>query len=104
MRFATPPGWPQPPAGWQPPPGWQPDPSWPPAPNGWQWWRRPRRHAVGLGFLVGLPIVAVVPFFGLLIAAQVADDRAGCGSVDPTDPANYSAVTIANDTTQPVVV
>jgi len=44
----------------------------------------------------------VVVFFGLLVAAQVADDRAGCGSVDPTDPANYSELSILNDTSATV--
>ncbi|MDT3440642.1 hypothetical protein [Pseudofrankia sp. BMG5.37] len=43
-------------------------------------------------------------FVGFLIAAQVRMDRAGCGAVDPTDPGNYSAVFLANDTPRLVVV
>jgi hypothetical protein len=46
----------------------------------------------------------VVGFFGAVIGAQVAMDRAGCGSVDPTDPGNYSEVFISNDTPRLVVV
>jgi len=45
--------------------------------------------------------VAVV---ALLVVADVADQVRGCGSVDPTDPANYSAVTILNDTSGAVVI
>jgi hypothetical protein len=44
----------------------------------------------------------VAAFFGLLAAVQAADDRAGCGSVDPTDPANYSELSILNDTSATV--
>jgi len=43
-------------------------------------------------------VAAGILFVGLLWDAQLAFDRAGCGSVDPTDPANYSEVTILNDT------
>lgn len=46
---------------------------------------------------IGLPV-------GLLVAAEVYDDATGCGSVDPTDPANYSDVTLLNDTSQTVVI
>ena len=52
--------------------------------------------------LVGVPVAVVIVFVGLLVAAQVADDRAGCGSVDPTNPANYSEVSILNDTSATV--
>lgn len=41
---------------------------------------------------------------GALLAAQIADGVTGCGSVDPTDPSNYSSVKILNDTRNPVVV
>jgi hypothetical protein len=54
--------------------------------------------------VVGLPSAAIFVFFGALISAQVADDRAGCGSVDPTDPGNYSTVAIVNDVSMPVVI
>ncbi|WP_322769038.1 hypothetical protein [Frankia sp. Cr1] len=53
---------------------------------------------------VGALILGAVVFLGFLIAAQVAMDRAGCGSVDPTDPGNYSEVVLSNDTPRPVVV
>ena len=62
------------------------------------------RSKLGRTALIGVPVVLGVALVGLLVAAQVADDVTGCGSVDPTDPANYSAVTIINDTLRPVVV
>ena len=65
-------------------------------------WSRRRRIVTGL--LIALPTLAFLVFFGLLIAAQNRFDRAGCGSVDPTDEGNYSRVAILNDTIQPVVV
>ena len=49
-------------------------------------------------------IVAAVVILGLLVAAEVVDGATGCGSVDPTDPANYSEVTILNDTAVTVTV
>lgn len=51
---------------------------------------------------VGVTLSVLV--LGALLAAEIADEVAGCGSVDPTDPANYSAVSITNDTTRTVVV
>jgi hypothetical protein len=33
-----------------------------------------------------------------LILAQIIDDAVGCGSIDPTDAANYSVVTIVDNT------
>jgi hypothetical protein len=39
-----------------------------------------------------------------LLIVQTVDDARGCGSVDPTDPANYSVVAIQNDTPNPVLV
>lgn len=59
-----------------------------------------RRPRWGRRALAGLAVVT----FGLLIAAEVVDDRMGCGSVDPTDPANYSEVSILNDTSDVVTV
>jgi hypothetical protein len=44
-------------------------------------------------------LVVAVPL-GIEIQLHIA----GCGSVDPTDPANYSTVRITNDTTSGVVV
>ncbi|MDH6115357.1 hypothetical protein P3T36_007193 [Kitasatospora sp. MAP12-15] len=41
---------------------------------------------------------------GLLFWADATMMDKGCGSVDPTDPMNYSAVSIRNDSTAPVVV
>jgi hypothetical protein len=106
-QWQAPPGWPTPPPGWAPPSGWQPESSWPAPPAGWQWWlpvQRTRWQRVRLGLVVGLPSAAVLVLLGTLIGAQVADDRAGCGSVDPTDPANYSTVAIFNDMSAPVVI
>jgi hypothetical protein len=45
-----------------------------------------------------LLISVVVVVAGVLIAVQMHADALGCGSIDPTDPANYSEVTILNDT------
>jgi hypothetical protein len=42
--------------------------------------------------------------FGLLVAAEAYDTSVGCGSVDPTDPANYTSASIFNDTSQPITV
>ena len=106
-EWQAPPGWPKPPPGWSPWPGWRPDPAWPEPPKRWRWWRRAPRtrwQRVRLGLLIGSPALALVVFFGALMAAQAADDRAGCGSVDPTDPENYSIVHIVNDTARPVVI
>jgi len=50
--------------------------------------------------LIAVPCLVVVGLFG----ADLADHSAGCGSVDPTDPANYSRVWIRNDTGSPVFV
>src|SRR3954453_488334 len=65
---------------------------------------RTRRERIGLGLGIGIPAALIVALVGLLMAAQAAMDRAGCGSVDPTDPANYSTVTIQNDTNTAVVL
>jgi hypothetical protein len=84
-------------------PGWQPDASWPPPPDGWVYWRlvpRTRRRRVLRAVLIGVPALLV----GLLVAAEVYDQATGCGSVDPTDPNNYSDVTLLNDTGGTVVV
>jgi len=69
------------------------------------WWSRAGRRfrpAVP-GLALGALILGAVVFVGFLIAAQVAMDRARCGSVDPTDPGNYSEVFLSNDTARPVV-
>jgi hypothetical protein len=63
---------------------------------------------VGLGLLVGIPCLMVLFVAlvggGLILAAQAIDDRAGCGSVDPTDPANYSTITLVNDTPAAAII
>lgn len=92
-----------PPGGWSPPVDWRPDPTWPPAPDGWQFWRpvsRSRGQRLRLGLLIALPAT----LGAALLAAEIAGGVAGCGSVDPTDPANYSSIRIVNDTGSPVVV
>lgn len=58
-------------------------------------WRQ--RAAVAAG-------IAGVAVVGLLIAADAYGHVSGCGSVDPTDPSNYSTGQLVNDTKQPVVV
>jgi hypothetical protein len=40
----------------------------------------------------------------LLIATFAYNARTGCGSIDPTDPANYSRITILNDQSASIVV
>jgi hypothetical protein len=62
--------------------------------------KRSRRQRIGLGLVIGVVVVAA----GVLIALQMHADALGCGSVDPTDPANYSEVTILNDTPAVVTV
>jgi hypothetical protein len=102
----APPGWPEPPSGWAPPVGWHPDPSWPEPPAGWQWWQRTRRSAgERVGLTVGFCAVVVAIILGiLLVAAEAFDTVAGCGSIDPTDAANYSKIDIVNDTPRTVVL
>jgi hypothetical protein len=81
----------------------QPDPSWPPAPHDGalrKKTRSRRRRRIFVGSAVGL--LALVG--GLLVAAQAYDTLTGCGSVDPTDPANYTVARIVNDTSAEVVV
>lgn len=106
-RWQAPPGWPDPPPGYRPPPGWQPDPAWPPPPPGWSFWvGNPvrLRTKVLRGLLVGVSTLLIVGVFGFLVFAQAVLDRQGCGSVDPTDPANYSVITINNDLDVPIVL
>lgn len=54
--------------------------------------------------MVSLPALVVGILFGLLLLADAYDVATGCGSVDPTDPTNYTSATIVNDTPVPVVV
>lgn len=54
--------------------------------------------------VVSLPVLVVGTLFGLLVVAGAYDTAIGCGSVDPTDPTNYTSATIVNDTPAPVVV
>ncbi|MDH6112796.1 hypothetical protein P3T36_002514 [Kitasatospora sp. MAP12-15] len=63
--------------------------------------RTPRgRRLILLVLGCGLVLTAV----GWLAWAEVAMLASGCGSNDPTDPMDYSAVAISNDTAVPVVV
>ena len=62
--------------------------------------KRTLRRRIGPGVVIGVVVVAA----GVLIAVQMHADALGCGSVDPTDPANYSEVTILNDTPAVVTV
>ena len=65
-------------------------------------WPRIVRVLVTIFGVAFVTIVGVV--FAGLFAIQEWEDKIGCGSVDPTDPANYSVVSIRNDTRYPVVV
>jgi hypothetical protein len=40
----------------------------------------------------------------LELAADIVDTAKGCGSIDPTDPRNYSAAVILNDTGSSVTI
>jgi hypothetical protein len=80
--------------------GWpqqRPDPTpWrPPVPV-----PRRRRSRWLLIAAIVVPCVIVLA----LIATEALDMARGCGSIDPTDPANYSRVAIVNDSVEPVVV
>jgi hypothetical protein len=59
--------------------------------------RRERIALTTMIVVVGLLVAA-------LLAADIIDSAKGCGSIDPTDPRNYSAVIILNDTGTRVVV
>jgi hypothetical protein len=59
--------------------------------------------ALGFG-CVALGVTALVGVAAVLFVVDELDSRAGCGSVDPTDPANYSTVAIRNDTSTVVAV
>jgi hypothetical protein len=52
-------------------------------------------------WLIAALVVIVVVVVGL-VAVDVLLMRRGCGSIDPTDAANYSEVVIRNDTAQRV--
>lgn len=49
-------------------------------------------------------VVPIVLIFGALFATDGWLMAKGCGSVDPTDPGNYSSVLVRNDTAGAVVV
>jgi hypothetical protein len=79
----------------------------PEAPEGWRWWQqmpRSRRQRWGLGLLIGVPAVIVSALMAFVVVAEVVSSAKGCGSVDPTDPANYSRITIVNDQSSDVIV
>jgi hypothetical protein len=70
------------------------------------WWQQtPRTRSQRLsGLLIGIGAIVIAAIPTLLIVTQVYDSAIGCGSVDPTDPANYSSITILNDRTTNVVI
>lgn len=92
------------------PPGWYPDP-YGPRPR-LRWWTGTHWTWLIASSSPGwLGPVAVVLLFVMIEAAitiamlgGLVLDHLGCGSVDPTNPANYSSVVIRNDTPRPVVV
>jgi hypothetical protein len=51
---------------------------------------------------MGLIVLSALP--GLLIFTFVYEAKTGCGSIDPTDPANYSRITILNDRTTDIII
>jgi hypothetical protein len=52
----------------------------------------------------GVAVSAGAALFALLLAADLVGQVTGCGSVDPTDPNNYSTLSIVNDTRGSVIV
>jgi hypothetical protein len=67
----------------------------PPRPN------RPRQILVITAAAFGAVVIIVM---SLLFTAAIIDGVTGCGSVDPTDPLNYSTATLVNDTAAPIRV
>jgi hypothetical protein len=47
-------------------------------------------------------VICALP--ALLIVTFIYEANTGCGSIDPTDPANYSRVSILNDRSTDVVI
>jgi hypothetical protein len=54
--------------------------------------------------LIGAGVVSGLVIVGLFVAGEAYDVATGCGSVDPTDPANYTSASIVNNTTSAVTV
>lgn len=73
-------------------------------PPRWEFCQRRRGQRLRRSVLIGLPCLILAGSCGTLVAVEVADQAVGCGSVDPTDPSNYSEIWIVNDTPQPVLV
>jgi hypothetical protein len=59
---------------------------------------RTRRALQITAIAIGVTVV------GSLIAAEVIGSATGCGSVDPTDPSNYSTAEVVNDTANSVII
>lgn len=70
----------------------------------WQLAPRSRAQRVRLSLFVGAPAVLAITLIGVVTAAQIRDAATGCGSVDPTDPTNYSTVSIVNDTQDDIIL
>ena len=58
--------------------------------------------AIGVAIAVGVALVGTVLVWALNLEANYS--ASGCGSIDPTDPLNYSNVTIVNDSNASVVL
>lgn len=84
-------------------PALSPDGAWRWNGNVWVAVQRPSPRSRWLKLLVVLAIIATTAFGGLFVL-DVWLMHLGCGSVDPTDPNNYSVVSIENDTSIKVVV
>ena len=73
---------------------------------GWTFWRRAPMTTLQIVTIVVGAVVGTLMtlgFVGLVAVGFVLDAR-GCGSVDLTDPANYSVVRVANDTDGTVTI
>jgi hypothetical protein len=87
--------------------GWipavSPDGSWRWNGSVWIPFRSARPPSLWPKLLVVLAAIAALGFGGL-VAIDAWMLHGGCGSIDPTDPNNYSTVSIRNDTHRVVVI
>jgi hypothetical protein len=53
---------------------------------------------------VGVPCAIAGTAFAGIVLSDILGGITGCGSIDPTDPSNYTQLSIVNDTAAPVVI
>ena len=84
------------------------------SPDGHWWWDGHAWQLRGVGgagrhrrmrrIVIWAVIAPVALIVGGLFGLDLWLQHVGCGSVDPTDPGNYSTVSIRNDTPRPVTI